>query len=662
LPVLGTASVWAAFLACLAGIAAYLLYRRTADVRQARLVRLCGLVVGFMAVTAVLTLWVLLLEGDFHVLYVAQESSRETPILYRFTALWSGDSGSLLLWGTVLSGFMAWAALHRRPAADAALTLHALPILLAIGAFFFGLLALVVPPFATTPLNVYDGAGPNALLQNGTVAIHPPLLYMGYVGMALPFALGMASLALRRQDAAWIRLSRGAATFSWLVLGTGILLGAHWAYTELGWGGYWAWDPVENASLMPWLTTTALLHAFVVQERRGILRLWTVVLLAASFWLTILGTFLTRSGILDSVHAFAGTGLGIYFGPFLGVGVIATAVYLHRNRDQLLARAGEEERRPKESAFLLNNLVIVATTGAILLGTLLPLITSPLTGHAQALGTNGYNRMVTPFAVIGLVLLGVATSMTWGAETARRVARRLAVPVVAAAAFGVFLLAYGVRDATAWSIDTAGVFACLCILADLRRRVQARRRSTGEPALVALREMAAAERRVWGGYLVHIAAVVILIGIAGSSVYGREVVATLRPGQAVRVAGYTLRYGGVSLSYPGNLEDLSARVTVTGGGGRQTIAPSEVIFPGEPGPVAGVSILSSLGGDLYTVLEAVAPQPHGPTLVTLEVFVNPLVDFIWFGGGLFLLGGLWVWWPRRVRASAAQARKEGVAA
>lgn len=662
MPVLGAGAIWAAWIAAVLGIAAYLVYRRSREEVYARWVRALALVMGFMAGTAVLTLWVLLLEGDFHVLYVAQETSRETPILFRLTGLWSGNAGSLLLWASVLSGYVVWAALHRRPSDEGELTLHALPIMLVVAAFFFGILAFVTPPFATTPLGLYDGMGPNSLLQNTTMAIHPPLLYAGFVGLTLPFALGMASLTIHRQDATWIRLSRSTTTFSWLLLGVGILLGAHWAYTELGWGGYWAWDPVENASLLPWLTTTALLHGLLVRERRGILRAWTMIMLSISFWLTIFGTYLTRSGLLDSVHTFAGTGMGAYFGPFLGLGVLATAAQLVAHRGELRARPGEEERRPKESAVLVNNLIILAAAMGILVGTILPILSAPILGHPMALGSSGFNRMVTPLAAMAFLVLGVATTMGWGGESVRQLSLRLIFPAAVALAVAAVLYGAGVHNLTVWGIATTGVFALSAIAADVARIVSARRRSTGERLSVSLGHLVTAQRRMMGAYIVHVSVVIIVTGIAASSVYGHEVVATLAPGQTVTVAGYRMRYEGMHLAFPGDQQVLTATLAVSKGGTQRRISPSEVLFPGGSGPIAGVSILSSLGSDLYTVLEAIIPQGNGAPLVTFEVFVNPLVDLIWLGGLLFLFGGIWLWWPTKARQSAAHRKEEGVAA
>lgn len=676
MPTLGAAALWAAVVFALGGIALWALAHIRRDPRLGMLARMSALAMAFSVFTAILVLWMLLLEGDFHVLYVAEETSRSLPILFRFTALWSGNGGSLLFWLGVLSAYTSWAALKRTPDADGELTFNALPFLLGIGLFYLAMVTLVASPFVTTATDLYDGTGMNALLQNGWMAIHPPMLYTGYVGMALPFALAMSSLVTRRADAGWIRLSRATVTFSWLALGTGILLGAHWAYIELGWGGYWAWDPVENASFLPWLAATAFLHSLLVQERRGILRLWNVIIVCLTFWLTMLGTFLTRSGIVDSVHAFAGTGMGIYFGPMLGVGVMATAAFIYARRDILVAGgAGDlqsrqtagasEERRPKETAFVLNNLVFLAVIAGILFGTLFPLFSAPLTGHALAFGTQAYNRIVTPFAVGALILLGVATNLTWGPQSVERSVRRLVPAIVAAILVLCTVRIYGVTNTTALAVYTAGAFAAAAVLSDWGRAARARARARQTGILVAVFELFTQRRRRYGGYLVHLAVVLVAIGITASSVYGQEAVVTLQPGQTASVGAYSLTYSGIRMSFSGNRQIYSAPLAVRQNGAPSgSIDPAQILFPNMTQPLAGVAIRSGLGGDLYTVLQALQVQHAGPggPVATFDVFVNPLIDFIWLGGLLFLLGGLVVLWPQPARESATAAQRRGVAA
>lgn len=681
MPTLGAAALWAALAFAVAGIVLWALGRRRPSVRLAALTRLCAAAMAFSVFTAILVLWFLLLEGDFHVVYVAQETSRSLPILFRFTALWSGDSGSLLFWLGVLSAYIAWCALRRVPSKDAELTLNALPFLLGIGLFYVALVTIVASPFVTTPLNLYDGTGMNALLQNGWMAIHPPMLYTGFVGMSLPFALAMSSLVVRRSDASWIRLSRATTTFSWLALGTGILLGAHWAYIELGWGGYWAWDPVENASFMPWIAATAFLHSLLVQERRGILRLWNMVIVCLMFWLTMLGTFITRSGIVDSVHAFTGTSMGIYFGPLLAVGIVATAVFVYVRRDVLVAGAPEmaplrdalapaapdasEERRPKETAFVLNNLLMLAAIGGILFGTLFPLFSAPFFGHSLALGTQAYNRIVTPFAVAALLLMGVATNLSWGPGALRVAPRRLAPAILVGVVALLALRVAGISSVTALAVFASAAFAGTAVIGDWIRATRARARVGGRGLGHAAVELVGLNRRRYGGYIVHVAVLLVAIGITASSVYGQEAVVTLNPGQTAQVGAYSLTYRDVSLSFSGNRQIYTANLSVRLNGQPDgTIGPSQVLFPNMSSPIAGVAIRHHLGGDLYTVLQSMQVKDVGPAgpVATFDVFVNPLIDFIWIGGALFLLGGLIVLWPRRSRRAAAAHRESGVAA
>lgn len=692
MPELGAAALWAAVVFAVGGLVFWVLARRShglARERYSHLTRFSAAAMAFSVFTAVLVLWSLLLGGDFHDIYVTQETSRSLPILYRFTALWSGDAGSLLFWLAVLSGYTAWAALRRAKApGEDELTLNALPFLLGIAVFYLGVVTLAASPFVTTAQTLYDGEGMNALLQNGWMAIHPPMLYTGFVGMSLPFALGMSSLVIGKTDGTWLRLSRQTLTFSWLALGVGILLGAHWAYIELGWGGYWAWDPVESAAFLPWLAATAFLHSVLVQERRGILRLWNVILVSLTFWLTMLATYITRSGIVDSVHAFAGTGMGAYFGPLLGAGVIATSIFIYSRRRVLVAGAnptwnegagaastgvperdasrregpgGEDAlRRPKETAILLQNLLILASIAGILVGMLFPLFTAPLLGHSLAFGTQAYNRIITPFVVVGLVVLGVSVNMDWGMDGARKVPRRLVPALVAG--LGVLVVTWigGSGSMTATFMYAACAFAGVASISEGVRIVRDRARARGERAGTAFREVVSRNRRRYGGYLTHLALVIVALGITGSSVYGQEAVLTLAPGQSAQVGAYALRYEGLKMEFQANRQIFATQLALdVNGKPAGTLTPSQVLFPTMSQPIAGVSIRSTPGGDVYTVLQAIDTRGQ---VATFDVFINPLVNFIWFGGILFLLGGLVLFWPAKARARAEAQARRGVAA
>jgi cytochrome c-type biogenesis protein CcmF len=668
--VLGAAALWLAVAFAVLGILMWARSRARGETprgRAARLARLSAQAMAFCVLTAVGVLWILLLEEDYGVAYVAEETSRSLPILYRFTALWSGNAGSLLFWLAVLSVYVGLLAREGPDEEAEVLRFHALPFLLGTGLFYLGLVTLVASPFAPAPPHLYDGVGMNALLQNGWMVAHPPLLYTGFVGMAVPFSLAMAAVLTGKTDSTWVRLGQKTATFSWLVLGVGILLGAHWAYIELGWGGYWAWDPVENASLLPWLTATALLHGFLVQERRPVMRLWNVALAAGTYWLTMLGTFLTRSGIVDSVHAFTGTNMGIYFGPFVALGTVATGWFVYERRDVLLAgRLGSDEvRRPKETALLLNNLLFVFTVAGVLFGTFFPLLSGLVSpGHALAFQTQAYNRMVTPLAVGGFILLGATARMDWGWDGAKGLVGRLAFPALVALAVGVAVQVWGGGSLTASSVCASTAFALLALggrwLEDARRRGQA----TGRSLAAAAWEVLTHGRRRYGAHLVHVAVLLAAVGIAASSVYGREAVLTLSPGQGAQIGQVQLRYQGLGVRFVGDRQVLAANLVVreAPGQGTAVLHPSQILYPNMSQPVAGVAIQSTWTGDLYAVLQAVEPQGPGGPLATLDVFVNPWVNLLWLGGILFLLGGLTVYWPARASQRAAQAQRPGVAA
>jgi cytochrome c-type biogenesis protein CcmF len=525
-----------------------------------------------------------------------------------------------------------------------------------------------------------DGPGPNVLLQNHPMmGLHPPLLYAGYVGLAVPFAIAVASLMRGSPGPDVFRLIRRWSLIPWICLSLGIVAGMWWSYAVLGWGGYWSWDPVENASVMPWLVTTAFLHSLQVQERRQMLKTWTISLIVAAFLLSVLGTFLTRSGVLASVHSFTQSAIGPLFLAFFAA-VLLGALGLILARSAKLASPGTLDSAVcRETAFLVNNLLFVALTFTILLGTLFPLIAEALHGSQLSVGAPYFNQLAVPIGFALLFLMGVGPALPWGATRLDELQYRLLVPVAGGVAVILALLAVGVRGvAPLVTFGTAG-FVLAVTLGRVRADVRVRQRNTGEGSGAAARRLLGGNPRRYGGYLAHVGVLLVLVGIAASQSYQVRKLATLRPGQSVSLAGYQLHYRGWQpLLQTGRMVTL-ARIDVSRHGeSLGTLDPSQNFYVGrdqavvtpavreEPfdmltGLLQGRSPLPDLGQvfqgrnpfeDLYVVLNSVSTTPSGP--VSIQVLVNPMIGFIWLGGFVVGLGGIVALLPARRRRTRAE--------
>ncbi|MEA2427432.1 MAG: cytochrome c-type biosis protein CcmF, partial [Thermoleophilaceae bacterium] len=490
---------------------------------------------------ATLTLAFAILEGaflrsDFGVRVVAEHSSTTTPPFYRAAAAWSAQEGSLLLWVWLLS---LWSSLalrltHRSMREVAG---WAQAVLLGFAAFFTGLLVFFADPFATQRPAPPEGLGLSPLLRHPSMMIHPPMLYSGYTLFAIPFAFAIGALAARRVDVSWVRATRRFGLAAWLFLGLGVLLGARWSYAELGWGGYWGWDPVENASLMPWLTGTALQHSIQVQEKRGTLKTWNVSLALSTGILAVLGTFLVRSGILDSIHAFGASTLGVPFLVFIGVLLVGSVTLVTSRRHELRSVGRIDSLVSRETAFLANNLVLVGLCFVILWGTFFPLVSEALTGRKASVGPPWFDRYTTPLALALVLLSGIGPTLAWGRTTPGRLWRMFAVPLAAAAILLIPLAASGAaaRHPFAAATFCAAAFAVACAGQELVRAARARRALTGEPAGAALMALLRRNRRRYGGYTVHVGMALLFVGVAASSAFQHSLDVRLAPGQSARV-------------------------------------------------------------------------------------------------------------------------------
>jgi cytochrome c-type biogenesis protein CcmF len=651
------------------------------------------------------------MRSDFSFQTVANHSSTTTPAFYRATAMWSSQEGSLLLWVWLLSGWSSLVlALTRRRLRDIAP--YATAVLLALAAFFAGLLVFFVSPFEVLRQVPADGAGLNPLLRHTAMMIHPPMLYSGYTLFTIPFAFAIGALLVRRVDADWIRATRRFTLTAWFFLGVGILLGARWSYSELGWGGYWAWDPVENASLMPWLTGTAFIHSVMIQEKRGMLRTWNVGLILATGTLAVLGTFLVRSGILDSIHAFGDSTVG---GPLLVLIAVMAAgsVYLVVSRRDLLRSPHRlDSLVSREAAFLLNNLVLVGLCFVIFWGTFFPLISEAVTGTKASVGPPWFDRYTVPLALMLVLLTGIGPAIAWRRATIANLRRSFRAPVGAAlATLAVLLLVSdAARKPLALAMFCIAAFAIAVAAQELWRGARVRRATSGEVLPLAAISIVRRNRRRYGGYLVHVGIAVLFVGVAASSAFQHARDVSLRPGQTAKVGGYDVRYVKPSARLAAEKVSLGAVVDVSKDGRRvTTLATSRDYYPSNDptlGPVARyfgsgeaeseIGLKAGLTKDIWVAVQPdlmslqpfiqeadrkfskLGPDVQGlliaaiaaryesqPPPATFRVLVSPLVAWIWIGGVIVACGALIAMWPapevarRRVRAGyAARVARE----
>ncbi|MGZ4412584.1 MAG: heme lyase CcmF/NrfE family subunit [Gaiellaceae bacterium] len=599
------------------------------------------------AFAAVLFAFVLLgiafLRNDFSLAYVADHSSRELPSQYKLSAIWGGQEGSLLLWLTILLAYAAVAVRRgRRLAPD--LVAWVVPVLAAIAGFFALVLVAVSSPFATQTATS-DGAGLNPLLQNPYMLSHPPLLYLGYVGLAVPFAFCMAALLAGQRDERWLIATRRWTLVAWTALGVGQLVGAHWAYTDVGWGGYFAWDPVENAALMPWVAATAFLHSVMIQEKRGMLKVWNVTLVSLAFTLSLFGTFLTRSGVLSSIHSFAQSPLGSWFLGFI-VLVVAFAAALMLFRARLLrAETRLESLLSREATFLYNNLLLVAFCLTVLWGVCYPLLSELVTGTQRHVGPSYYNFFLKVFGLPLLLLMGIGPLVAWRRASLRSLRTAFAWPALFALGTGLVLLALGAGSSVPGLIAyTFAAFVLASIVYEFARGTAARRSVAGEPVLRAFSSLIGRNRRRYGGYVVHAAICLIAIGIVGSSIYGSSAFKQLRLGQSLALDGRRFVYQGLQEKRVANMVQLRARVAIFRSGRKVGVA-----YPGKNRYIVEqqVSNRMAIVRDWLRAQDTnlVAQQIDANGTLYLEVLVKPLVNFIWLAGGVFLLGSLIALWP-----------------
>ncbi len=598
------------------------------------------LAAGGLATIASAVLIYLLLTHDFGVRYVYQHTSTYLPTVYTLSAFWAGQEGSLLLWLWLLAILTAIVALLRQ-AWSQELQPYALAFLAFSEAFLALVLVFVSDPFAEIPRPV-EGFGLNPLLQNFWMIIHPPVVFVGYAAYTIPFAFAFAALVSDHLDDQWVRGIRRWNILAWLFLGLGILIGAWWAYLELGWGGYWGWDPVENASLIPWLTGTAFLHSVMMQERRGMFKVWNIVLITLTFTLCIFATFVTRSGIIKSVHAFGQSSLGAFFLAFMAI-VLAVIFGLLYHRQQKLASENEPQSLiSREANFLLNNLLLCGGGLAILLGTIFPTLTELVQGEQISLNASFYRRVMGPVFAALLLLIGICPLIGWRRIPSAKSLRVLLYPAVTALLIAVALFTLEIREPYALLSFAICAFVMTAILSEFYRGMMARRRTRGEPPLKALVTLIWKARRRYGGYLVHLSIVLIALGVTGESFYKIEKQLTLTQGESITIEDYVLQYEAFSSERTQEKQRFAVTLNVYKNDRKiDTVVPEKNFHWNIEQWVTEVAIHRSLKEDLYIILGGI--EEDG--LATFQILINPLVIWLWIGGGVLLLGTVVAAWP-----------------
>ncbi len=618
---------------------------------------------GFSALS-VASLLALFLADDFRFEYVASYSASALPVAYKISALWAGNDGSLLLWTFLMLGFAATAVAVRR--SDALIPQVTTALSLAVG-FFAWLNLTVCNPFGQLaeitaagpiPFAPADGNGLNPLLQHPIMAIHPPVLYVGYVGFVVPFAFCIAALWTRRLDAAWTRNTRRWTLVAWFFLGSGILLGGRWAYVELGWGGYWGWDPVENAALLPWLTGTAFLHSVMIQERKGMLKVWNAALVIATYLLAVFGTFLTRSGIVSSVHAFASSDFAWRFLAFIVVAAAVSAALLISRLKDLRSENELDSVVSRESGFLFNNLLLLAACFAVLWGTLFPVLSEAVQGEQITVGAPFFNRVNVPLGLALLLMTGVGPLLAWRRSSLDNLRRNFVLPGAAGIGTLILLLALGMRHPYALICFGISAFVVTTIASEFHRGVRARRAHRGGSYAGALTDLFRRNSRRYGGYVVHLGIVVLFIGFAGNA-FNRDVIADLNPGESTRIGPWGITLQDLPAGETPVYEWLGAQLLVSKHDEPVGIYQPRRQFDRATGQATSeVRRHATFREDIYLVFSGMTTDGRA----TIHVYRNPLVRWVWIGGFIMFLGTLLTLLPDPRRQTASRKRLPALAA
>ncbi|KGK89077.1 cytochrome C biogenesis protein [Desulfosporosinus sp. HMP52] len=589
---------------------------------------------------SVLAMLYALITGDFSIEYVTQYTSQDLPAIYKLTALWAGNAGSLLFWAWIL---VLLAALVTVSKENREYIPYASPIMMVVSVFFLFMLNFVSQPFVQLLSPPPDGMGMNPMLQNPGMVIHPVTLYLGYVGFTVPFAFAMAALIMKNPGDQWIKLTRKWTLISWLFLTLGNLFGAQWAYVELGWGGYWAWDPVENASLMPWLTGSAFLHSVMVQERKNMLKIWNMVLIIVTFGLTLFGTFLVRSGVVASVHAFGNSSLGAYFLIFTSL-IILAALYLVADRINLLRQGNQfESYISKESSFLLNNLLLVGSAFSIFWGTVFPIVSEAVVGQKIAVGIPFFNQVNAPIGLAFTLLMGICPLIAWRKANFENIAKNFLWPwIIAIIGMLVMVFIGGITKPYALIAYTICVFVISSTLQDILKGVRVRKKLTGENLIVSLIRLLSKNRRRYGGYVIHMGIVMMIVGITGSNVFNSEAVKTFKPGETAVVGDYTISFKGLQQTSRDNMEVIYADLRVIKNNyDMGNLQVEKVFYSTSEQPMTEPAIISTFKEDFYVLLTGW--EDDGSAI--FKIHINPQIKWLWTGGWVIVIGVIFALWP-----------------
>jgi cytochrome c-type biogenesis protein CcmF len=635
---LGQTSIFLALLFAVWGVVSPILACRGRSERYFAFTRIAILAQFALVTLAAASLIYGLVTTDFSIRYVAFNTTRATPVYYRVTGLWGALEGSLLLWEWILiifSGLVAWIYRDRQRETIP----WVLMVFSIVSAFFLGVIAFISNPFETISPVPADGRGLNPLLEDANMMTHPPLLYTGFVGLMVPYAFAIAALIRGKLDEAWIVATRRWTIIAWLFLTLGNLVGAWWSYHVLGWGGYWAWDPVENAAFMPWLPATAFLHSVQVQERRRMLKVWNLSLIIIAFSLTIFGTFLTRSGILSSIHAFSSGPVGGVFLGFLAVVLLGSFGLLAFRAELLKGQPEVDSMVSRESAFLLNNIVLVSALFTIFLGTIFPLLSEAIAGNQVSVGAPYFNSVTVPLFLLLVFLMGVGPMIAWRRASWDNLKRNFLWPSAGALIFALALFFWQVRDFLPLLGFTLLAFVVLTIFYDTGLALRARRRIAGEGVLRGLVTLARRNQRRYGGLVVHLGVVLIVLGIAGSMAYSVERETTMSLNDHLNIDPYLIEFEGLRGSQQPTHFRVEGSFRVFHKGKEWgSLSPALKFFPNQQSPVGRAVHQSTISEDLYLILSGFSELDKNQA--TLKVLVRPLVVWIWIGGFVIVLGTL----------------------
>ena len=609
-------------------------------------------VFGFLTIASFVLIYALVTR-DFQIEYVARYTSNGLPMTYTIAAFYAGQKGSLLLWGWLLSIFAAIVTFQNRKK-NRELLPYVLTVLMTVTMFFTFLMVFVTNPFETFNYRPPDGQGLNPLLQNPGMLFHPPTLFIGYVGLTVPFGFAIAALITGRLDAVWIKTTRKWTIVAWFFLTAGNMLGMEWAYVELGWGGYWAWDPVENASFMPWIIATAYLHSVMIQEKRGMLKVWNIVLIIFSFLMTLFGTFITRSGLIASVHSFGESSLGWIFLIFLIASLLISLTLLIRRLPQLKSKNQLDSFFSKESSFLYNNLLLVGIAFTVLWGTLFPIISEAIRGVKISVGPPFFNAVITPIGLGLLFLMGICPLIAWRRSSVSNFFKKFFIPSTAAVAGAFVLFIVGIRPFYTLISYALCIFVLITLFSEFFYGTRTRHSVFKEGYHKALWNLVVRNKRRYGGYVVHFGVVLVFISLSANT-FNLEKQITLKKGELFSLKEYKIRYDSL-VNYPTAIKHVVA-ATLSIFNNEHKVAvlvPEKTLFKSQEQPTTEVAIHTTLKEDLYVILAG-----YGEDWITLKVLINPLVVWLWIGGVVMGLGTLIVMLPDR-RGQSESKRKSVV--